>query len=71
MQTFALHMALFRVYEGLHKEVTQGVLDESALLLLSQSEWNFRITREMWPEISRNLTPDFVRYMEETHGLSR
>ena len=29
-QVFAVSMALFRVYEGLHKEVTQGILDESA-----------------------------------------
>jgi hypothetical protein len=71
MQTFALQMALYRVYEGLHKEVTQGVLDESALLLLSQSEFDVPIIREMWPEASRNLTPDFVTYMEDTHGLPR
>ena len=70
-QAFAVSMALFRVYEGLHKEVTQGILDDSALMLLSQSEWNFEIQRQMWPEISRNLTPDFVEYVEETHGLSR
>ena len=64
-------MIIFRVYEGLHKEVGEGVLDESALMLLSRSAWDWSWMQELWPEISRNLTPDFVSYAEAVHGLGR
>ena len=64
-------MILFRIYEGLHKEVNEGVLDQSALLLLSQSRYEYEFMRELWPEISRNLTPDFVAYAEATHPLGQ
>ena len=69
LQVFSHWMALFRIYEGLHKEVTGGVLDEAALGLLNRGDYSFPILQEMWPEISRNLTPDFVAYVAETHGL--
>jgi hypothetical protein len=71
MQMFGWWMALFRIYEGLHKEVTEGVLEESALGLLNRGDYSFLILQEMWPEISRNLTPDFVAYVAMTHGLER
>ena len=68
-QLFANTMMIFRVYEGLHKEVTEQILDESALLLLSQSKWDWEWMDRIWPEIRRNLTPDFVAYVEQAHGL--
>jgi len=71
LQVFSHWMALFRVYEGLHKEVTEGVLDEAALGLMNRGDFSFLLLQEMWPKISRNLTPDFVAYVAETHGLGR
>ena len=67
-QVFGSFMVLMRTYEGLHKQVTSGVLDRSALLLMSQSNWDTPIWRDVWPNVSRNLTPDFVSYFEATHG---
>lgn len=68
MRLFGSFMVLMRTYEGLHKQVVEGVLDESALLLLSQSDWNLPIWKDIWPNISRNLTPDFKEYFERAHG---
>ena len=71
LQVFSHWMALFRVYEGLHKEVAEGVLDDSALDLLNRGDFSFHLLQEMWPEISRNLTPGFIAYVAETHGLEQ
>ena len=66
-RVFGSFMVLMRTYEGLHKQVTSDVLDESALLLLSKSDWNLPVWKDLWPSVSRNLTPDFVSYFETTH----
>jgi len=70
MRVFGSFMILMRTYEGLHKQVTEDVLDESALLLLSQSNWELPIWKDIWPEVSRNLTPDFKAYFEQAHGYA-
>ena len=68
LRVFGSFMILMRTYEGLHKQVSENVLDESALLLLSQSDWDVPLWKDLWPSVSRNLTPDFREYFEETHS---
>jgi len=71
MRVFGSFMILMRTYEGLHKQVSEDVLDESALLLLSQSNWNVQIWKDIWPDVARNLTPDFREYFELAHDYPK
>ena len=57
-----------RIYETMHRQVNEGVLDESALHLvtnmtfLSSPAW-----RGVWPRVSGALSPAFVTYFNRRH----
>jgi hypothetical protein len=58
-----------RIYEAMFRQVREGVLDESALHLVAGISFlNSPAWTEVWPVVSRALTPEFVAYFNERHS---
>jgi hypothetical protein len=58
-----------RIYEAMFRQVREGVLDESALHLVAGISFlNSPAWTEVWPMVSRAVSPEFVLYSTERHG---
>jgi hypothetical protein len=58
-----------RIYEAMFRQVREGVLDESALHLVAGISFlNSPAWAEVWPMVSRAVSPEFVAYFNERHG---
>jgi hypothetical protein len=58
-----------RIYEAMFRQVREGVLDASALHLVAGISFlNSPAWIEVWPVVSRALSPEFVAYFNERHG---
>jgi hypothetical protein len=60
-----------RIYETMHRQVNEGVLDESALNLVANMTFlTSPAWRGVWPRVSEALSPGFVAYFNARHGAS-
>jgi hypothetical protein len=58
-----------RIYEAMFRQVREGVLDESALHLVAGISFlDSPAWKEIWPRVSRAVSPEFVAYFNERHG---
>ena len=58
-----------RIYETMHRQVNEGVLDPSALNLVANMTFlTSPAWRGVWPRVSEALSPDFVAYFDRRHG---
>ena len=58
-----------RIYETMHRQVKEGVLDPSALNLVANMTFlTSPAWRGVWPRVSEALSPDFVAYFDHRHG---